>query len=316
MAGWAALIYEFVTVVPTVDSMKIILIVTGSKRKSLAFVSNGLDTFSLEKAVQLTREGEIEGAHVVQRGNNVYLRTNPKVGKSDEFDSLSITVGNLLLYAHGTHLTKVTPALDLFVELYRTNLSKNHQLIKPVGQQEVLSESVKKKLQKYRGIIFEAANNFDIDVYLLGAILVDEIARLVPFEPIFDTLRTQIIGGNTSVGIAQVRTDTANNIIKLGLYNPNPNDTKLPFKKLDRDARGYLYTYLIDPKHSIFFAAAVIKDIIESWYPVAENKLTPPVIATLYSKGGKPHSNPTSNERGQQIAGEFYNFAKEILTLP
>lgn len=296
--------------------MKIVLVVTGSRRKSLAFVSNRLDTFSLEKAVQLTREGKIDGAHVVQKEKGVYIRTNPKVDKSDEFDTLSITVGNLLLYAQNTHLTVGTPALNVFVELYRANLRKNEQLIKPVGQPEVLSVSVKKKLQQNHSNIFDAADKFNLDVYLLGAILVDEIARMHPFEEIIDILGAQVIGRNTSVGIAQVRTDTANSIIKLGLYNPNPNDPKLPFKMLNSEARAHLYTYLVEPKHSIYFAAAVIQDVIESWYPVAENKLTPSVIATLYSKGGKPHSNPTSNERGQQIAGEFYDFAKEILTQP
>jgi len=46
---------------------------------------------------------------------------------------------------------------------------------------------------------------------------------------------------------------------------------------------------------------------------VAGEKLTPEIIATLYSKGGRPHAKPTANKRGKQIAGEFYNLAKRIL---
>ena len=293
--------------------MKIVLVITSSGRKSLVFVSNELEVYSLEKAVELTSEGKIDGAHVVQSDKNTYIRTNPKVAKSDEFDTLSVTIGNLLLYAQGVHLTKASPSLYLFIYLYRENLSKNEQFIRPVGQPEVLLASIKRKLQQHRDIIFDAAEKFDIDPYLLGAILIDEIARMVPFEPIAEALGVLIVGRNISIGIAQVRIDTANNIIKLGLYNPNPKDPKLPFRKLDGAARVHLYNYLIQPKHNIFFAGAVVKDIINSWTPIAGKKLTSAIIAVLYSQGGKPHPDPVSNNRGEQIAGEFYELAKKIL---
>lgn len=293
--------------------MKIVLVITDTKRKSLVFISNELDTYSLEKAVQLTHKGKIERVHTVQRDKYIYLRTNPKVPKNDEFDTISITIGNLLLYTQSTHLTGISPALKLFIELYRANLGKDRQLIKPVGQPEVLLVIVRGKLQQHQKIIFDSAKKFDIDPYLVGAILIDEITRMLPFEKVIDIFGTQIIGRNTSLGIAQVKIDTANNIIKLGLYNPNPKDPKLPFRQLNRTTRTYLYTYLIQPKHNIFFAAAIIKDIINSWHPIAGNKLTLAVIATIYSQGGKPHPNPAPNERGEQIADEFYNLAKKIL---
>lgn len=293
--------------------MKIVLVVTNPSRKSLVFVSKEIDAYPLEEAVKLAREGKIDGAHVVQGKKSGYIRTNPKVAKSEEFDTLSVTIGNLLLFAHGIHITKVSPVLNAFVELYRSQLEKNGQLIKPVEQPEVLAKTVKEKLQQNRSFIFNAAEKFEIDPYLIGAILIDEIARLHPFEAILDIVGVQIIGGNTSIGIAQVKTDTANSIINLGLYNPNPKDSKLPFKRLDRIARVHLYSYLIQPKHNIFFAAAVIRDTLDSWIRVAGDKLTPAEIATLYSKGGKPHSDPTSNARGEQIAGEFYGLAKTIL---
>jgi len=97
--------------------MKIILDITNSTRKSLVFVSNELHTHPLEKAVHLTRDKKIKYAHVVQRGKTTYIRTSPKVPKSEEFDTLSITSKNILLYAHGTRLTKISPALNAFVEL-------------------------------------------------------------------------------------------------------------------------------------------------------------------------------------------------------
>ena len=296
--------------------MKIVLIVTNSKRKSLVFVTEELDAYSLEKAVKLARAGEINGAYVVKRGNTTYIRTYPKVSESDEFDALSITAKNLILYLHNTNVTKILPVLNLFIELYRTHLQKTEQFIKPVGQSEVLVEGVKKKLKRVRSIVFAAAKIFTLDPYLLGAIIVDEIARLLPFEEMLDVVGVEIIGGNTSVGIAQVKTDTANNIIKLGLYNPNTKDPKLPFKRLNQEARIHLYTYLINQKHNILFAAAIIKDIVDSWSPIAGKKLTTAVIATLYSQGGRPHQNPIPNERGKQIAGEFYELVRKILKQP
>lgn len=294
--------------------MKIVLIVTNSNRKNLVFISNELDVCSLEKAIQLTHKKQIKGAHVVQQGNNTYIRTNPSVVKSEEFDTLSVTLGNLLLYAQNARLTKLTPALRVFIDLYLAHLKKNAQLINPVGQPQVLAISVRKKLVQHKDIVFEAAEVFGIDPYLIGAILVDEIARLDPFEEIIDIFGVQIIGGNTSIGIGQVKTDTANGIIKQGLYNPNHNDPKLPFKKLDKTARVHLYTYLIQPKHNIFFSTAYIKSIIDFWASTVDLRKRPEIVATLYSKGyGEPKTNPQPSERGTQIVKEFYPLAKKWL---
>jgi len=166
--------------------MRIALVVTDTKRKSLVFVSDELTAYSLEEAIELTHEGKINGAHIVQSNKGVYIRTNPHVAKKDEFDSLSVTMGNILLYAQGIHITKISPLLNDFIAMYRTQLEKNKQLIKPVDQPEVLLISVKAKLQQHRSIIFDAAETFDTDPYLIGAILIDEIARLIPFESIVD----------------------------------------------------------------------------------------------------------------------------------
>jgi len=46
---------------------------------------------------------------------------------------------------------------------------------------------------------------FKIDRYILGAILIDEIAHLTPFEPIVEKVGADIIGRNTSVGVAQIK---------------------------------------------------------------------------------------------------------------
>lgn len=295
--------------------MKVSLVVTNSKRKSLVFVSNELEAYSLEEAVQLTREGKIEGAHVVKRGKDTFIRTNPNKVKTDDFDHLSVTAANLLLYAQGSRLTEViSPALKTFLDIYRNHLNKNEQLIKPVDQPEVLMISVKDKLLQHRSIIFDAAETYKIDPFLIGAILIDEIARLIPFESIADKFLAQILGVDASIGIAQVKTNTANDIIKQGLYNPNPDDAKLPFKILNIEARAHLYTYLIEPKHSIFFAAANIRRIINFWASKIDLTKRPGIIATLYPQGlGNPKKDPQPVLRGSQIAKEFYQLAKKWL---
>lgn len=180
-------------------------------------------------------------------------------------------------------------------------------------QFEKIAIPIKDLLLYVQGV--RSVEKYNIDPYLLGAILIDEVAQLNPFEEIFDAFGVKIIGGNTSIGIAQVKTDTANNIIAQGLYSPNPNDPALPFKKLDKAAREHLYTYLIDPKHCVFFAGAYIRSIINYWAPNIDLTKRSDIIGTLYSQGyGKPKSNPETNERGTQIATEFYSLAKQWLT--
>ena len=174
-------------------------------------------------------------------------------------------------------------------------------------------EDIKNKLQPHKNIIFEAADHFHIDSYLLGAILIDEIARTAPLENIFNNVTVNFLGRNTSLGIAQMKTDTAYDLVKSNLYNPNPNDEFLKHK-LNPAVRSRLYEYLIQPKHSIFFAAAGIRSLINNWKRFINLENRPEILATLYSRKYKdPHVKPESNERGLQIANEFYSLAEQWL---
>ena len=155
--------------------MKFILVVTDIRRKNLVFVSKELHPLSLAEAVDAVRNGNVEGAYVVERKTGAYIRTRPKVPKREEFEKLS-------------------------------------------------------------------------------------------------------------------------------------------FKKLDGHARAYLYTYLIQPKHNIFFAAAYVRYSIDLWTPKIDLTGRPEILATLYSIGyGKPHSDPDASERGMQIVKEFYPLARTWL---
>lgn len=294
--------------------MKIALVITDTGGKNLVFVSNALETLSLDEAVSLASEEKINGAHVVRGASGAYIRTNPSVPKTEEFEHLSISGRELLSWAQGAHAVS-TPALSAYLRLYIASLEEGQPFIAPVGKTKVLTVAVREKFEPNRSVIISAANHFNLDASLVGAIVIDEIARLHPFEEFIDLLGVKILGRNVSVGIAQVKLETANDLIKKGMYNPNSLDKKLPFTgTLSNKDREHLYTYLVQPKHSVFFAAAFIRYVIDFWLPHTDLSERPEIIGTLYHIGyGKPKPNPESNGRGEQIAEEFYPLAKRWL---
>lgn len=294
--------------------MKFSLVVTNAEGKNLIFVTEGLQAFSLDKAIQSVHQGEVPGAYIVQRKTGLYIRTTKNVPKNEQLESLAVTAQELLNYIHAAPHAKSTPAIGRYVELYIASLAEGQEFIEPVDYPKVLTAAVKEKLVPQRANIFAAAEAFEIDSYLLGAIIINEIAKLSPFEPIFDALGAEFFGVNTSVGIAQVKIDTANDLIRKGVYNPDPTDLLLPYKKRARLGRMHLFTYLIQPKHNIFFAAAFLRSIIQYWAPTIVLTNRPEIMGTLYSKGyGQPKPNPEASPGGAQVANEFYPLAKQWL---
>jgi len=75
-----------------------------------------------------------------------------------------------------------------------------------------------------------------------------------------------------------------------------------------------LYEYVKQPEHSIFFAAARMRELADRWKRFVNLDTMPEIVSTLYhlpDDKKKPHGNPQPNERGLQIAHEFYKLAKE-----
>ena len=294
--------------------MKFVLVVTDTRGKNLAFVSRELQTLSLREATEAVRRGDVAGAYVVERKTGAYIRTKASVPKLEQFEKLSIPNKHLFSYTNDARHAISTPALSRYVELYLESVRDGQDFIVPIGQPKVLSAAVKEKLVPQRTNIFAAAKTFEIDPYFLGALLIDEIARLKPFEEITDALGPYVLGTDTTVGVAQVRISTANSLIKKGAYNPNPEDAKLPFKKLTHFDCIHLFNYLIQPKHNIFFAAAFIRSLINEWNKKIDLVKRPEIIETLYHRGYvAPHSDPAPDERGNQIAEEFHTLAKRWL---
>jgi hypothetical protein len=296
--------------------MKIILVATGANGKKVVFVSDTLRAYPLDEAVRLAKEGKFESVYAVNGKHGAYLRTLPRVPKEEELEALAVSPRQLFGFANdaGTALSHL--ALNQYLQLYDRALRKKEggafiviNIIAGVSHKEA-----KEKLQSHRKIIADAAAMFTVDSYLLGAIIIDEIARYLPFENILEELALFRFSKNVSAGIAQVTMETARGLIRDGYYNPNPRDSKLSPKNIGKTAREYLYEYVKQPRHNVFFAAAHMRAIVDHWKKFVDLNKRPEIIATLYSIGrGNPHRSPQASKRGLQIAGEFYQLARSWL---
>lgn len=295
--------------------MKIVLVATSGKRKNVVFTSDTLQTYTLAETVRLAKEEKIENVYVVEGKSGAYLRTRPSTTKTEHLEQLSVSSNQLFASANDTRSAVSTPAFSRYLQLYQYSLEKDGgPLIVIDGKAKITKQEAENRLRPHQKIIFEVAEKYNIDPYLLGAIIIDEVARFGPFEDITDLLAGYFIGINTSVGIAQIKIETARGLIKNGYYNPDLNDPKLSPDNIAKTSRAYLYQYVKNPKHSIFFAAARMSTLADEWKKFVNLGEKPEIIATLYSLPHiNPHQNPKPNDRGLQIAKEFYQLAKDWL---
>ncbi|MDP7247449.1 MAG: DUF3892 domain-containing protein [Candidatus Peribacteraceae bacterium] len=298
--------------------MKITFVVTDIKGKNLVFSSDTLKTYSLDESVKLVKQNKIDSVHVVRAGAGSYLRTNPNTMEEDNLDYLSLSSYKLFASLDQSSLINSILGLRRYFRDYNRFLEESVKRIDDIividGFRRTTKQRVVTKLKPHREIILKAANHFGIDSITLGAIIVDEIARMLPLEDIIEKILLCTINWNSSVGIAQVKLETARGLIRIGYYNPNPNDSKLSQKYINKTPKEYLYNYVVKPKHSVFFAAARIREIIDQWMPVIDLSDRPEIIGTLYNQPPrKPRNNPGPTDRGSQIQQEFYPIAKTIL---
>lgn len=294
--------------------MKIILVATDTRGKNLVFVSDSHKALSLEDAIRVADKDLLENAYSVNGTSGAYLRSLPNALQKDNLDALSVTAADIIAYANRTRHFQSTDVISLYAAHYIASLLEhNVPFIETTDGDKEFTDRVRDTIMSYAGIITQAAKEFDVDRNLLGAILIDEVVRMSPFEEIQDRFLSNLLGRNVSVGIAQIKLETANTAIKRGLYNPNWKDKKLPFSgTLSNKDRQHLYQYVIEPKHNIRFAAAYMRDIINVWAKKIDLSKRPEIVATLYPQGyGNPKPDPESNERGDQVAAEFYRLAKK-----
>lgn len=293
--------------------MGILFVITDTKRKSLVFVTRKLKVFSLPEMITAVKDGIFERVYAITGTSGTYIRSAPDKTAKNNIDSFSITGPQLVAIAQGH--AKSTPVISRYIKEYIRSLPEDGPYIKPVGSFRIPRAVVKKVFQSHATTIKQAAKEFEIDRNTLDAIIIDEIARLAPFEPIVEKLGADIVGLNVSVGVAQVRLETANDVIQKCIYNPNPLDKKLPFSgTLTNKNRRYLYDYVIQPKHNVRFGAAVLRHTIDFWMQYTDLSDRPEILGTLYQQRyGEPKEHPVAIERGKQIANEFYDYAKQWL---
>lgn len=298
--------------------IKIILAITDFKGKNLVFPTDALRAYSLCEAIKLVKQEKLDLVHLVKTGKGSYLRSNPNQVGDDNLDAISVSSYKLFLSINNIKYLMSKDGIDAYkkyITLHARSMKERGEHVVYIdGYPLITREQIITKLTPHKRTIFAAAKEFSIDPHTLGAIIIDEIARVNPWEDTIDKLLSAHIGVNASVGIAQVTINTVRELIRKEYYNPNPDDKKLSKENIMKASKAYLYAYAEQPRHSIRFGAARIRQIIDHWFYKTDLSKRPEMIGTLYSQGlGSPKSNPGSSPRGLQIAQEFYPLAQNIL---
>lgn len=298
--------------------MKIILVITDSGGKNLVFSTDSLRTYSIDESIKLIKKGKLEEVHAVKTGHGSYLRANPNATADDNLDSLSISANHLYLSLDDFTcllFPKKFKSCAQHLELHFSMIKKRGEHVMYIeGHPLITREQVTARLKPHKKLVLAAAKEFSIDPYSLGAIIIDEVARANPWEEALDKIGAVFVGRNTSAGIAQVKIETARELIQKEYYNPNPNDPKLSSEKVAKTSRSYLYAYVVQPRHNIRFSAARIRQTIDYWAHEVDLSSRPEILGTLYYQGlGDPKPIPGVSDRGKQIAQEFYPLAGNIL---
>lgn len=301
--------------------MKIILAVEDEAGRSSLLIADDGTVYTLTEALELVKKDQISGLRVATRNGVSYLRASRRRVGVPALQNVSVSTKSMLSAGNVTNIF-AQPQFRPFWDFYQNQLEKQAiqgKLIVSVdGQPFDTVNHVQSVLLPYKEHIFSAAQQFQIDPYLLAAIIIDETVRLAPFEEIAEKIKSTFVrSSNVSVGIAQVKLQTAKDLIRQGYYNPNPLDEKLSKKAITATSLAHLYSYVANPKHNVYFAAAKMKALIDEWKLKAGIEIPPVIIATLYHLTYKPpHATPQTNVRGEQIIAEFYLLAKEILDTP
>ena len=301
----------------TIAFVKLILVVTNSGEKSFVFVTDDLRAHSLKEAITMAIKGVLELAHVVQAKIGTYLRSHPNATSDDNLDTRSVTAYRIVKAIDALDSIVFYPAFQTYWKLrnaYLRRLQKQGRKIIIVdGYLATPKDLAVETLLQHRKHIFAAAKLFSIDSYTLGAIMIDEYARLSMLDVLTDEVLLTL--HNPSVGIAQVTIETARGLIKQGYYNPNPDDKELSEKNIDKTSREHLYAYIVQPKHNVHFAAAKIRERINFWSPRIDISKRPDMIQYAYARGEKVTLEQLKklDKRARQTRREFYPLAKRIL---
>ena len=166
--------------------------------------------------------------------------------------------------------------------------------------------------------ILYAAQHFDVDPATLASVIFAVHALNVDWIDAIADVPVAAFGINTSVGVAQVRMETAEAIEEAGLM-------PVIAPVLLHDPSGFRHVYssvqdrlnaLRDPRTNVMYAAAYLRHQTNRWkddFPEISNR--PDILATVYNRTDtKPHDSPGSNEFGR-FAAHNHPRMKNILGL-
>jgi hypothetical protein len=298
--------------------MKIVLAISDAKKRTILYVTDDGNVHSPVEATRLIKSGLVDDVYVATRAGAPYLRAKRGAGKY-RIDAVTTSARRIFLAndrddTHGMDIV----GLGLFLETYQGGLRRSadagESLIVLDGVPVATERHVRNVLTSLAPHIFEAARRVSVDPYLLGGIIVDESARLAPFETITENLLPLFITKNVSIGPAQVKLDTAQDLIWRKYFDPNPTDDAIHVSSISLTSRQHLFPYVLDPANNLSFAAAHMRHVIDEWKMRAGVLIEPDIIATLYSRGvGTPHADPRPSERGMQIVRDFLPIARKVL---
>jgi len=293
--------------------MRITLVIEDEKGKNILFITNSGLALTSNETLSAVENETIDNYHIVSPDLKLtFVRSNPNNADDDNLDTSALSFIQFKEGLENYDRVINLPALQEYEKIRQENIMRAVDCIFVDGTPRKRKSEVITHINKYKPLIIEAANKQNIDPNTLAAILIDEYLRMGPNDW-FDWRAK--IGITTTIGIAQVNVETARNLIKQGLYNPNPKDQKLNPENIDKTFKAHLYKYLKDPLHSANLSAAKIRYDINRWAPESDISNRPDILGTVYSLEEKPiHDNPDSNDRGKQIANEFYPLAKKALS--
>src|SRR3989344_8122367 len=100
--------------------MKISFVITNTRRKSIAFVADTFDTFSLDEAVRAVKNKLFENVYIVSGTAGTYIRSNPDTKTNNNIDTLSVTGPQLIAIAQG--ILAPTLAIQTYVVRYLASI--------------------------------------------------------------------------------------------------------------------------------------------------------------------------------------------------
>lgn len=201
-----------------------------------------------------------------------------------------------------------------YVELYADKTPTLHSVRLDVSESETKAqERARHIIKENAGIIKTAAREFDVDPVIVAGVIYQEQSTNVNFA---DTL-SDYIGGllyaNTSIGIGQVRVNTAR-----ALEEQYPSLNPTAAGKEGAPHNTIRVEFLKDPLMNVRYVAAKIAFDQERWkaagFDISDQ---PEILGTLYNissieKPHEPHAEPDSNDFGKGVA-ENYGTVKRLL---